>query len=701
MNKIFLLLLVVLNSYAYALEDKVIGMEPKAAIKIDYHTSHGETRIDNYNWLRDDSRTNKDVLNYLTLENNYTINKLASSEELRSKIFYEMAMRIPMHDVTVPFEKQGYKYTAVFEGNNDYAKYLRQNINTGALEVLFDSNERASCCEYYSLSGYAVSRDNRYLAVGEDTLSRNNFRIQIRDLQKEEWLSDSIENTSGNFIWAADGNSLLYVQNHLKTLRPWRVYKHTIGTPVAQDKLIYEEADERFTAQLFETSSKKYILIGLKSQTTNDYLLLDSIGVDNKPMHIIPRMTYHRYDIDHLDDHFYFKSNKGSTLFGLYKSHEKNVADWTTILEPTDDIALGNFTLKKDWIVNEEMYKGNVRLRQTNLSSGEQSLIEFDEPHLSGIYEAKADDNKLRYFYSSLTSPFTVNEIDLNTKDTNILKQEPVFGYDRKNYDSTRIMITARDGTEVPVSLVWRKDKFNKDGQNPLLIVGYGAYGVTIDPAFDANRLSLLDRGFVYAIAHVRGGLEGGESWYESGRLLSKKNTFTDFIDVTKGLVAQNYGASDRVYAKGGSAGGLLIGAVINEAPELYKGVIANVPFVDVLTTMFDESLPLTIAEYDEWGNPNNKEYYDYIKSYSPYDQVTSQAYPHIYVTSGLYDSQVQYWESAKWVAKLRELKTDNNLLLLRTNMTAGHDGKSGRFSYLEDESLAMVFLLKIDGITE
>ncbi|MBL0547001.1 S9 family peptidase [Aeromonas jandaei] len=663
---------------------------------------HGDTRIDNYYWLRDDQRQAPEVLQYLEAENAYTEAILKPTKPLREQLYKEMVARIPQQDESVPYVKNGYRYQTRYEPGKEYAIYSRTRLGEEQASLLLDSNQRAEGHEFYALGALEVSRNNRWLAVAEDYLSRRQYKIQFLDLESGKWAADTLENTSGNLVWANDNKTVFYVRKHPQTLLPYQVYRHTLGTDPATDKLVYEEKDDSFYVSLYATTSEDFIVIALSSTTTGEARLIDANLPEHSPRLFLPRKVDHEYSLDHYRGRFYVRSNKDGKNFGLYETKESPVDRWKPVIAPNPDVLLESYALFKDWLVLEERSKGLTRLRQVNWQSGEQKEIAFDDPaYVTWLaYNPEPDTSALRYGYSSMTTPSSTYELDMATGQRTLLKQQPVAGFKADQYASERLWVTARDGVSVPVSLVYRKDKFKKgladSAKNPLLVYGYGSYGASMDPDFSSSRLSLLDRGFVYAIAHIRGGEELGRSWYEDGKLLKKQNTFNDFIDVTKALVEQGYGAREQVYAMGGSAGGLLMGAVINQAPELYRGVVAQVPFVDVVTTMLDESIPLTTGEYDEWGNPNQKRYYDYMKSYSPYDQVKAQAYPNLLVTTGLHDSQVQYWEPAKWVAKLRELKTDDNKLLLNTDMDAGHGGKSGRFKAYEDIALEYAFILDL-----
>ncbi|SIR15424.1 oligopeptidase B Serine peptidase. MEROPS family S09A [Aeromonas sp. RU39B] len=699
----WLLLLALVSAAAPAASDATMTQPqpPQAARHPHVLEMHGDRRIDNYYWLRDDQRQDPAVLDYLNAENAYTDAVLAPQKALRETLYQEMVARIPQQDESVPYVKNGYRYQTRYEPGKEYPIYSRQAV-AGQSEpvVLLDGNQRAEGHDYYSVGALEVSRDNRLLAVSEDLLSRRQYQVQFRDLQSGQWLSDTIENTSGNIVWAGDNKTLFYVRKHPQTLLPYQVYRHQLGSDPAKDQLVYEEKDDTFYVSLYPTTSEAFIVISVSSTTTSEALLLDPLHPEQPPRVFLPRRVNHEYTLDHYRDDFYVRSNREGKNFGLYETREGSEVRWKTVVAPQPTTLLESFVLLRDWLVVEEREGGLTRLRQIRWKDGEQKAIAFDDPtYVTWLgYNPEPETDQLRYGYSSLTTPTSTYELNLDSGERTLLKQQPVAGFHSEDYASARLWVTARDGVKVPVSLVWRKDKFKQDGSNPLLVYGYGSYGSSMDPDFGSARLSLLDRGFVYAIAHIRGGEELGRDWYEQGKLLNKKNTFTDFIDVTRALVAQKFAAPDQVYAMGGSAGGLLMGVVINEAPELYRGVVAQVPFVDVLTTMLDESIPLTTGEYDEWGNPNEQDYYDYMKSYSPYDQVKAQAYPNLLVTTGLHDSQVQYWEPAKWVAKLRELKTDHNELLLYTDMESGHGGKSGRFKAYEDIALEFAFLLQLAG---
>lgn len=660
-------------------------------------TLHGDTRVDNYYWLRDDSRSQPAVLDYLQQENAYGREAMSSQRSLQDRVLKEIIDRIPPKEVSAPYIKNGYRYRQVYEPGREYAIYQRQALGEEAWSLLIDENKRAAHSEFYTLGGLNVAPDNNLLAVTEDFLSRRQYGLRIRHLQNETWLPEVIEGVSPGVVWANDSRTLYYVRQHPVTLLPWQVWRHHIGTPTVQDELIYEEADDAFYVSLHKTSSRKYVVIALSSATTSEMLLLDADKSDAQPQSYLPRRKDHEYSIDHYQQQFYLRSNRDGKNFGLYRSDSWDEHAWQTLIAPRDAVMLEDFTLFRDWLVVEEREHGLIRLRQIHRHSQRETQIAFDDPtYVTWIaYNPEPETACLRYGYSSMTTPDTLFELNMDSGERQVLKQQEVKGFAASRYRSERLWVTARDGAQVPVSLVYRQEHFRR-GKNPLLVYGYGSYGASMDADFSSSRLSLLDRGFVFAIAHIRGGGELGQQWYEDGKFLKKKNTFNDYIDVCDALLEQGYGNPTLCYGMGGSAGGMLMGTVINERPELLHGVVAQVPFVDVVTTMLDESIPLTTGEFEEWGNPEDEDYYHYMKSYSPYDNVRPQAYPHLLVTTGLHDSQVQYWEPAKWVAKLREQKVDDNLLLLCTDMDSGHGGKSGRYKSYEGVALEYAFLIAL-----
>lgn len=675
-------------------------MLPKAARIPHAMTLHGDTRIDNYYWLRDDTRSQPEVLDYLQQENSYGHRVMASQQALQDRILKEIIDRIPQREVSAPYIKNGYRYRHIYEPGCEYAIYQRQSAFSeewDEWEILLDANKRAAHSEFYSMGGMAITPDNTIMALAEDFLSRRQYGIRFRNLETGNWYPELLDNVEPSFVWANDSWTFYYVRKHPVTLLPYQVWRHAIGTPASQDKLIYEEKDDTYYVSLHKTTSKHYVVIHLASATTSEVRLLDAEMADAEPFVFLPRRKDHEYSLDHYQHRFYLRSNRHGKNFGLYRTRMRDEQQWEELIPPRENIMLEGFTLFTDWLVVEERQRGLTSLRQINRKTREVIGIAFDDPaYVTWIaYNPEPETARLRYGYSSMTTPDTLFELDMDTGERRVLKQTEVPGFDAANYRSEHLWIVARDGVEVPVSLVYHHKHFRK-GHNPLLVYGYGSYGASIDADFSFSRLSLLDRGFVYAIVHVRGGGELGQQWYEDGKFLKKKNTFNDYLDACDALLKLGYGSPSLCYAMGGSAGGMLMGVAINQRPELFHGVIAQVPFVDVVTTMLDESIPLTTGEFEEWGNPQDPQYYEYMKSYSPYDNVTAQAYPHLLVTTGLHDSQVQYWEPAKWVAKLRELKTDNHLLLLCTDMDSGHGGKSGRFKSYEGVAMEYAFLVAL-----
>ncbi|WP_284258005.1 S9 family peptidase [Proteus mirabilis] len=679
-------------------EKDVIMMPPKANKIPHVMTDHGDSRTDNYYWLRDDARKDKQVIDYLKAENAYTESVMAAGKTLENTLYNEMVERMAQNDASVPYDYNGYTYQTIYQEGKDFPIYQRKPIGSdGEWEILVDGNERAKGHEFYQLGDLAISPDNKRIAIAEDKEGRRNYTVAYKDLTDKTWQENVLTNISANLVWANDSQTLFYVDKDPQTLLPYQIYRHQYGSDRKQDVKIFEENDDRFYTWMEKSKSEDYILVTIASSTTSEYRLIDA-NAPEKPMVVFsPRQEGREYYIDHFKGEFYIRSNHESELYGLYKTASID-APWQTVIAPQPEVDLESFELFNRWLVLEERKQGLVSLRQIDWKTGQSTNIIFDDP----VYMAwlsvnpQADSEELRFGYTSMTTPSSTYQWNMQTKEKQLLKQQEVKGFKHDLYESERIWVKAQDGVEVPVSLVYRKDLFKK-GENPILIYGYGSYGSSIDPSFSSARLSLLDRGFVYAIVHVRGGGELGKRWYNQGKMEHKVNSFTDFIDATKYLINQGYGAPKHVYAMGGSAGGLLMGAVINMAPELYRGVVTQVPFVDVLTTMLDASIPLTTGEYEEWGDPADKDVYFRLKSYSPYDNVEAKAYPHLLVTTGLHDSQVQYWEPAKWVAKLRELKTDNNLLLLETDMSAGHGGKSGRFNRLRDTAREYAFILMLE----
>ena len=667
---------------------------------------HNDVRVDNYFWLND--RDNPEVIDYLNSENEYNEEMTAHTKAFQEKLFQEMKGRIKEDDESVPYELNGYWYLTRYEKGKDYPVYSRKKENLNAPEeILFDVNELAKGFEYYSLGGINVSPDNKLAAFAVDNVSRRKYTIRIKDLETGKLLPEKIETTTGGSTWANDNKTLFYTRKDEKTLRSDTIYKHTLGTPIEEDEVVYHEEDETFNTYVYKSKSRDFIIIGSSSTLTCEYRFLNANNPNGEFEIVQPRIRGLEYTIYHFEDFFYILTNKdGATNFKLMRAPVVNPGkeNWKDVIPHRKDVLLEDIDIFRKYLVVSERSNGLNQIKIMSWDGTESYFIPFDNETYTAFTGTNPDFDTeiLRYTYNSLTTPTSIVDFNMRTREKKILKEQEVLGgrFDKENYVSERIWATAEDGVKIPMSVVHHKD-LKRDGTNPVLQYAYGSYGSTIDPYFSTVRLSLLDRGFIFVLAHVRGGEYLGRQWYEEGKLLKKKNTFTDFIDCSKYLIDQNYTSPRHLYASGGSAGGLLMGAIANMAPQLYRGVIASVPFVDVVTTMLDESIPLTTGEYDEWGNPNDNEYYKYIKSYSPYDNVVPQDYPNILVTTGLHDSQVQYWEPAKWVAKLRELKTDNNKLLFHINMEAGHGGASGRFEALWEVAEEYAFLLDLEQITD
>lgn len=685
-------------------QDIMADLTPPIAKKVPHKmVIHNHTRIDDYYWMRDDSRTNPEILAHLEAENDYTKVQLKHTEAMQEQIFEEIKGRIKKDDSSVPRKLGNYYYSSQMQGENEYPIYVRATDFKGSnLEVLLDVNALAKGHEYYNVTGIRVSPNAKILAYGEDTVSRRVYTVQFKDLTTGKLFADRLEGTNGGIEWGNDNKTVYYIKKDPQTLLGFQVFRHTLGTPQADDEMVYEEQNKAYYTGLSKSKDGSSVFIWHASTEASGVSIVDANNAKAMPIKFIEREEGHEYSISKLNDWYYISTNWQATNFRLMKVHKNDIGDktkWQNVIPANDNIKLEDYELFTDHLVYQQRENGISRVTIQQLSTGKKQQLSFNDTaytlHMYG--NSELENKALRLFYTSFTTPGVDYDIDLNTFAKTTLKQDQILGdFDSKNYASERIFVKARDGKQVPVSLVYRKDMFKKDGTNPLYQYAYGSYGSTIDPYFSVSRLSLLDRGFVYALAHIRGSEMLGRPWYEDGKKLNKMNTFTDFIDVTKSLTAQGYGDKDNVFAAGGSAGGLLMGAVINIAPELYKGIAAAVPFVDVVTTMLDESIPLTTNEFKEWGNPKDKVYYDYMLSYSPYDQVKAQDYPNILVTTGLHDSQVQYFEPMKWVAKLREYKTDNNVLIFKTDMEAGHGGASGRFKRIHDTALQYSFFIDL-----
>jgi oligopeptidase B len=677
---------------------------PVAKILPKQLKKHNEVRIDNYYWLND--RENPEVIDYLNKENAYYDSMTAHTKEFQKELFEEMKGRIKEDDQSVPYLYNGYYYITRYEKGQDYPIYSRKKGSLEAKEeILFDCNVLAKGHTFFQLGGLSVSPDNRFASFGIDTVGRRIYTIQVKNLETNEILSDVIENATGGSVWANDNQTLFYTRQDKVTLRANQIFKHKLGSNADKDVLVYEEKDETFNVSVGKEKSKKYIVIGAESTLTTEYRILNSNTPDAEFKVFQPRVRGLEYSISHFGDSFYILTNKDkATNFKLMKTSENATEKkhWKEVIAHREDVLIEDIEIFSNYLVVEERSNGLNHIRIMPWSGEGEYYLPFGSETYNAYTTTNVDFDTdiLRYSYQSMATPSSVIDFNMKTQEKEIKKEQAVLGgqFDKNNYIEERVWATAKDGTKVPVSLVYRKD-LKKDGNNPLLQYAYGSYGVTMEPYFSTTRLSLLDRGFIYAIAHIRGGEDLGRQWYEDGKLLKKKNTFTDFIDCSQFLIQEKYTSAAHLYAEGGSAGGLLMGAVVNMAPELYHGVIAQVPFVDVITTMLDDSIPLTTGEYDEWGNPNNKKYYDYMLSYSPYDNVKEQVYPNLFVSTGLHDSQVQYWEPAKWVAKLRTHKKGNTVLYLNTNMDAGHGGASGRFEALKELAKEFSFLMDLEEI--
>lgn len=666
-------------------------------------TIHGHTRVDNYYWMNE--RDNPEVITHLEAENAYKKAMMKHTEPLQKSLYDEIKARIKPEDESVPYRDNGYYYYTRTIPETEYFMLCRKKGSLEAPEqVMLDVNEMAKGFTYFHLGGTAVSPDNKILAYAVDTVSRRQYTIRFKNLETDEIYEDAIPLTTGSIVWANDNKTVYYELENPVTLRSERIMKHVLGTPADQDEEVYFEADETFSAFVYKTKSKRFLLIGSESTLTSEYWFLDANHPEGTFQVIQPRVRGLEYNVEHLGDYFYIRTNLNAQNFRLMKApiNASVKENWEEVIPYRPEVFLSGFELMENYLVLEERKGGLTHIRVIPKHDKEYYL-DFKEE----VYSVELDINldfdtdKLRFSYTSLTTPVSVFELNMKTRERTLLKQAVVLGgFDKNNYETKRIYATAPDGVKVPISLVYRKG-LELNGLNPALLYGYGSYGFTIDPAFRLSWLSLLDRGFVCGIAHVRGGQIYGRQWYEDGKLLKKKNTFTDFNACARELIDEGYTSSDRLFAMGGSAGGLLIGACMNMAPELYKGMIAAVPFVDVVTTMLDESIPLTTGEFDEWGNPKDKVYYDYMLSYSPYDNVEAKDYPALLVTTGFHDSQVQYWEPAKWVAKLRELKTDDNPLIFHINMDYGHGGASGRYKWIEETALEYAFMFDLIGLKE
>jgi len=689
----------------FSQEKKAEEIKPPVAKKIKKElTLHGDTRIDDYYWLKE--RDNPEVIDYLEAENEYLKTVLKHTEPLKEKLYDEIIGRIKQTDMSVPYKEQGYYYYTRYEEAKEYPIYCRKKGSLEAEEeILLNVNEMAEGYKFFHVAGFTVSYDNNLIAYGVDTVSRRKYTIYFKNLKTGEILKDQIPITSGSAAWANDNKTVFYAARDEETLRPYKIMKHVLGTDVSTDKEIFNEPDVTFNTYVYQSKSKKFIFIVSYHTLYSEYRFLAADNPEGEFKIFQPREKDLLYGIDHYQDKFYIRTNLEAKNFRLMETpiDKTTKENWKEVIPHRKDVLLEQFEVFKDFLVVNERKNGLTNLRIIKWDDQSDHYLDFgEEAYVAYIaHNPEFDTDLLRFGYMSLTTPNSVFDYNMKTKEKELLKQQEVVGdFDPKNYKTERLYATAKDGIKIPISLVYRKG-FEKNGDNPCLLYGYGSYGASMDPYFSSIRLSLLDRGFVFAIAHIRGGQEMGRWWYEDGKLLKKKNTFTDFIACAEHLIAEKFTSAEKLFANGASAGGLLMGAVVNMRPDLFKGIIAGVPWVDVITTMLDDSIPLTTAEFDEWGDPKKKEYYDYMLSYSPYDNVEAKDYPAMMVTTGLHDSQVQYFEPAKWVAKLRALKTDNNLIILDTDMTSGHGGASGRFQRYKRTALMYTFMLDQLGIKE
>ncbi len=681
----------------------VLAQTPPVAKKIPKNfENHGDKRVDDYYWMNE--RENPDVVAHLNAENTYREAKLKHTEGLQKKLFDEMVGRIKQTDESVPYKDNGYWYYTRFEEGKQYPIYCRKKGElTAPEEIMLNVNEMAKGYKYFRIGGVSVSTNNEILAYGVDTVSRRQYTIYFKNLKTGELLTDKIYPTTGGCSWANDNKTVFYNQINATTLRSERILKHVLGQKEA-DKEIYFEKDETFGCAVFKTKSEKYIMIASYNTLSNEFQYIDANTPDASFKIIQPRERGLEYTVDHFEDKFYIVTNyNGAKNFQLMTTPTTATekSNWKTMIANRTDVFLEGIEIFKNHLVVSERKNGLIQMRIINNKTKAEHYLPFAEPAYVAYPSVNPDfeTNILRYGYTSMTTPTSTFDYNMDSKDTKLLKmQEIPGGYKPEQYVTERVYVTTRDGAKVPVSIVYKKG-LKKDGSNPCLLYAYGSYGNSLDATFSTSRLSLLDRGFVYAIAHIRGGQEMGRQWYEDGKMMKKKNTFTDFIDCAEFLLKEKFTQKEKLFAQGGSAGGLLMGAVLNMRPDLWKAVIADVPFVDVINTMLDETIPLTTGEFDEWGNPKNKDAYLYMKSYSPYENIERKNYPAIFVTTGLNDSQVQYFEPMKWVAKLREYKTDTNPLYLYCNMSTGHGGASGRFDALKEVAMRYAFVLDQIGI--
>jgi len=667
--------------------------------------AHGVKRIDNYYWMRDDSRKDPEIISHLNEENSYLENWFVSGNDFRESLFEEITDRIPKNEDSVPVRLKNYEYFRRYKQENEHGIYIRRKDKNSEEKILLDVNELAKNKDFYQLANWSISPKENLMAYAEDTSGRRQYTIKFKNLENEETSSFFIENTSGDMAWSSDGRYLFYVIRDEETLLPYKLFRHEIGTSQMKDVAIYEEKDTTFYLSVGNTRSMEYIEVNISSTTSSEVRLIKSDSPDMNPQIFLPREEDHLYSVDHdpASSRFLVESNWKALNFRLLETNLNNSSDkneWKELIPHREQVLLQSVIPFPEHLIIMERENGLRKLKILHKESKAEKEINFNDPTYTAYLASNPEYYVDRFYfgYSSMRTPDSLFSVMLSNGRKRLLKEAEVKGgFSSSDYKVDREFLTARDGTQVPVSIVYKKNKFVKN-TNPIFLYGYGSYGNSIDAGFSSSRLSLLDRGFIFAIAHVRGGQELGRSWYEDGKIFNKLNTFYDFIDVTKGLLDKGYGNKDRVYAGGGSAGGLLMGAIVNMEPNLYKGIISNVPFVDVITTMSDPSIPLTTGEYSEWGNPDIKEEFEYIMQYSPYDNISEQEYPSILVTAGLWDSQVQYYEPAKYVAKLRDYNKGKNPILMKVNMTAGHSGVSGRFESLKELAMEYAFLLRLDS---
>ncbi|UQB67852.1 S9 family peptidase [Epilithonimonas zeae] len=662
---------------------------------------HNDKRNDPYFWMNE--RENPEVIQYLEEENAYTDFVMKDTEDLQNDLYEEMKSRYKKDDESLPYFFNSYWYIVRYEAGKEYPIFSRkfQSLDNEE-EILLNVNILAEGEAFFETGSMSISVNNDIMAYSTDNVGRRIYKIYFKNLKTGELYPDVIENATGKAVWANDNEHVFYIRKD-ESLRAFQIYRHKLGTDSSEDVLIFHEEDETFDVSVFKTKSLEYIFIAASSTNEDEMRFIPANNVFADWTIVQPRTEDLEYSVEHYEDDFYIITNTDdSTNFKIVKTKvdKPSMENWQDFIPHRENVLLEGFEIFKNYFVIEEREKGLLQINIIDNQNNNSYYLPFSDPTYTAYIgiNLEFDTDILRFGYTSLTKPASTFEYNMKDKTTVLLKEQEVLGgkFFAENYISERIWATARDGKEVAISLVYHKDT-PKSANTPLLLYGYGSYGHTVDASFSSVRLSLLDRGFIYAIAHIRGGEYLGREWYEDGKMLQKKNTFFDFIDAAKYLISENYTSPKHLYAMGGSAGGLLMGAVINYNPELFNGIVAQVPFVDVVTTMLDETIPLTTGEYDEWGNPNDKEYYDYMKSYSPYDNIEAKDYPNILITTGFHDSQVQYWEPAKWTAKLRDLKTDNNILIFKTDMSSGHGGASGRFESLKEIALEYAFLLKID----